>query len=126
MVKKICLDADGWDTGEEKEEEEKEEEEEEEKEILTWVLVTIKEIKPKAKRILREKAEDSEIFAGYIAFAYVKSGVKYWQPALPIRKEKNAFRVEEDSQIYSVYTNYDFEVNIQEVKKTIKVPKETP
>lgn len=129
--KKICLDADGWSIEDapekDKEEEEEEPEEEfEEEEILKWVLVQVVEIKPTAKRIQRPDAKDSEIFAGYIAFAYTDGGVQYWQPAIPIRKERNAFRVAEDSQIYSVYTNYDYQVNIKEIKETIKIPIEQP
>lgn len=126
--KKICLDADGWSVEDSTEEPEEEPEEEEfdEVEILTWVLVKVTEIKPKSKRIIRPNAKDSEVFAGYIAFAYTDEVGQYWLPAQPIRKEFNAFRVAKDAQEYSVYTNFDFQVQIREIKETIKIPKEVP
>lgn len=124
--KTICLDADGWSVEEDEEEEEEDEEEEEEIEILTWVLVQVLGINEKTKMITRSDEKDSEIFAGYISFAYSAESGDYWLPAIPIRKEFNAFRVKEDSQVYSVYTNFGMQVNVTEVKEKIKVLKEEP
>lgn len=125
--KKICLDADGWSvedsTEEEVPEEEEEEEEFEEIEVLDYVLVSVNQLPTKFnKRITRTDAKDSEIFAGYLAWAYVEEGGQFFYPAIPIRKEKNAFKAPEGIESYSVYMNFELTASVTEIKKTVKVP----
>ena len=125
--KKICLDADGWSIEDApEEEEEKEEEEFDEIEVLEAVTVTVNELPTKFnKRITRENAKDTEIFAGYLAWSKVIDGSEFFYPAIPIRKEKNIFIPPEDVQTYSVYYNFNLSGTVKEIKKKIKVPKQT-
>lgn len=125
--RKICYDVDGWNVEDVVEEEEEEEKEEEEEiEVLEAITITVNQPPLKFnKRITRKNGKDTEIFAGYLAWSKIVEGEEFFFPAIPIRKEKNYFIPPEGIENYSVYYNFELTGTVREIKKTIKVPKQT-
>lgn len=86
-------------------------------EELKWLLVTITEFPHLGKAVFHVDPKNTDYYAGYVVWYIDTKDGQYTLPAIPIRKEKMAFRPPEDANGYRVYTTNKAKVKLKELKE---------